>query len=292
MVEYPASLPFAFPPHTRHVLDAASVGTSVSHCWLQFGSQRCSTWFLAVGTGDREELRRLRIHLLRLHAERECLKLVLLRVNDGKLDLGKDASRSDAVQQYLNDALKAIEKPQRYGLAQSAMLDAARQALGIALEGQEASLQLMRRQVAAKVKGYIQREQNTATVINNVYGDQMNTNIQLGDVNVQGDFNLVTAKNIQNSFNKAGSADVGAELKDKLKALAVEVARLAKQLPPEQAEAVSKDLETLTTEAVSKKPRKEWYELSAKGLLEAAKTVAELAAPVTTAVKAVLALLV
>jgi len=149
----------------------------------------------------------------------------------------------------------------------------------------------MRRQVSAKVEGYIRRAQNTATVINNIQGNVMNTNIQLGNVNVTGDFNLVTATNIQNSFNKAANAEVTVELKEKLKAAAVEVANLAKKLPPEDAEKVSKDLETLTSEAVSKNPRKEWYELSAKGIVEAAKTVAEMAAPVTAAVKAVLALL-
>ncbi|WP_347889123.1 hypothetical protein ABHF54_13885 (plasmid) [Nitrosomonas europaea] len=44
-------------------------------------------------------------------------------------------------------------------------------------------------------------------------------------------------------------------------------------------------------EAVKKEPRKEWLDVSAKGLMEAAKAVAELAAPITIAVKAVLAIL-
>jgi hypothetical protein len=81
-------------------------------------------------------------------------------------------------------------------------------------------------------------------------------------------------------------------MKEALKELTAKVAELAKQLPPDKAEPVSKDLLALTSEAVSKEPRKAWYELSANGLLEAAKTVAEMTGPVTTAVKAVLALLV
>jgi hypothetical protein len=292
IVEHRHSHPVMLAPHTRHVLDVAEADAALSHAWLQLGKQRCSAWFAAIGEGDPDWARRLRIHLARLHAERECLKLALVHIkDDDKLDLAKNPARSDAVQQYLNDALRAIQKPERFGLTQSAMLDAARQALGIAFEGQATSLQFMRRQVAVKVEGYIRRAQNTATVINNIQGNVMNTNIQLGNVSVTGDFNLVTATNIQNSFNKAANAGVDAELKEKLKAVAVEVANLAKKLPPEDAEKVSKDLETLTSEAVSKKPRKEWYELSAKGIVEAAKTVAELAAPVTTAVKAVLALL-
>ena len=120
----------------------------------------------------------------------------------------------------------------------------------------------------------------------------MNTHIQMGNVTVAGDFNFVTAQNIQNSFNKAANADVSEPLKEALKDLTTKTAELAKQLPPDKAEAVSKDLAALTTEAVSKEPRKPWYELSANGLLEAAKTVAAMTGPITTAVKAVVSLLI
>src|SRR5262249_8048245 len=120
-------------------------------------------------------------------------------------------------------------------------------------------------------------------------GDQMHTTIQIGNVSVTGDFSVVTAKNIQESFNKTSQSTVDAELREKLCALTVEVGKLAAKLPKDEADRVSQDLQTLTAEATSKAPRKKWYDLSAEGLLEAAKTVADMAAPVTTAVRAVLA---
>ncbi len=226
------------PPHTRHVLDVPEADAVLSHAWLQIGKQRCSAWFMAIGKGDTDAVRRLRIHLSRLHTERECLRLVLFHISDeGKLDLAKNPTRSDAVQFYLNNTLQVIQKPERFGFCQSVMFAAAQQALGIAFEGQEAfPLQNMRRQVAAKVTGYIFRAQSTSTVINNIQGDVMNTNIQLGTVTVSGDFSLVTATNIQNSFNKVADADVNADLKEKLKSMAVEVANLAKKLPADEAE--------------------------------------------------------
>jgi hypothetical protein len=67
---------------------------------------------------------------------------------------------------------------------------------------------------------------------------------------------------------------------------------MTKHLPVEKARDAAKDLEVLTTEAVSEAPRKKWYDLSAEGLMEAAKAVGELAAPVVTSVKALLSLLV
>lgn len=293
IVEYTKSNPVQLPPHSRQVLNIPDANATLWHAWLQIGKRRCSTWFIECAQiGNADAVRRLRIHLSRLHAERQCLELVLSHLKDGsKFNLEKWPGRSDAIQQYLKDAVQAIERPRRFGVVQSAMLESARSAHGIALEGHAASLQLMRRQIAARIEGYIRRQQSKATVIINVQGDMVNTKIQLGDVSVTGDFNLVTAANIQNSFNKAAASGVNDDLKDKLKALTVEVAKLAKKLPSDDAERVSKDLEMLTSEAVSKKPRKDWYDLSAKGLVEAAQTVADMAAPITTAVKAVLALL-
>ncbi|HJV60784.1 MAG TPA: hypothetical protein VJ743_07540, partial [Albitalea sp.] len=157
--------------------------------------------------------------------------------------------------------------------------------------GQAASFAALGQQVADKVARYVRRSEVAAPVVTQILGNQMNTHIQMGNVTVAGDFNFVTAQNIQNSFNKAAGADVQAPLKEALKELTTKVAELAKQLPPEKAEAVSKDLAALTSEAVSKEPRKPWYDLSASGLLEAAKTVAAMTGPVTTAAKAVLTLL-
>ena len=66
---------------------------------------------------------------------------------------------------------------------------------------------------------------------------------------------------------------------------------MVKSLPEKDQKRVAKDYQSLAAEATSEEPRKEWYELSAKGLIEAAETVGAMAAPVITAVKAILALL-
>jgi hypothetical protein len=296
LVEIPAASGFGL-PHLSPVLDLPSAGAVVSQAWVEVEKQLCCAWVLVVdpdiGTPQQMDSRRkLRIHLLRLHAERECLRLLLKEVGDGgHIDLSNDTRRRDAIQLYQHDAIKSIEQPERFGHAQSPLLDAARMAFGVALQGRAASLLAVRKKVTARIQQYVDRENSRANVIYNIQGDYMNTNISLGSVTVTGDFNIVTAKNIKNSFNKAAAPDVDAEMKEKLQRLAVEVANLAKALPPEEAEHASKDLECLTSEATSTKPRKEWYELSAKGLLDAAKTVAAMVSPVTTAVKAVLALL-
>ena len=64
-----------------------------------------------------------------------------------------------------------------------------------------------------------------------------------------------------------------------------------KKAPADVQEKAAKNLEKLTKEATSPKPDRQWYEVSAEGLLDAAKAVAGMAAPITSAVKAVLSLL-
>lgn len=109
------------------------------------------------------------------------------------------------------------------------------------------------------------------------------TRIQ-GDVVIEG--NVTDAFN---TINNIGTAPAQQDLAARLKKLHEEAKQLIKALPADEAEQVSRDLKALVDETTSKKPRREWYEVSAKGLLEAAKSVASMTTPITAAVTAVLA---
>lgn len=307
IVEYDATDYFAdviMPRHSRFVQEVRDAGAALFHTWFDVG-QRCSVWVIRRRWGDPDSARKLRMHLVRLHAERECLRCMIQNAQAMKFDLSQRTAQSDAVQRYLRDTLHLVQQSSYMGLDQGPMLRVAREALAIALEGETASLKISRRQIEEGVRSYLNTARNSATVIhfqhtgdvyqtghvNHYQDNSMKTNIRMGNVTVGGDFTQVTAENIQNSFNKVASSDAGENLRDSLSKLAHQVAQLAKELPPDKAEHVSKDLESLTSEALSKAPRRKWYELSAEGLQEAAKTVAGMAEPVTEAVKAVLALL-
>ena len=279
------------PPHTREVLDLPLMGIRLSHAWLQINHQLCSTWIISRGKGHDDEVRKLRMHLTRLHTERECLNTVLFHARDGgKLQWVGHVERAEALQRYVNDALRVTESPVRFGFDQSAMIDVAQRAHDIA--AQDLSLQDMCRQVAEKIAAHLQREKQTHTVINVLEGGKVTNATFNGPVSTNGgDINIITAETINNSLNKVQGSQASPDLKDAVKQVIEQVKKLAEQLPEAQAKTLIKDLEALTTEAVSPTPRQEWYELSAKGILEAAKTVAAMAGPVTTAVTAVLALL-
>ncbi len=236
------------------------------------------------------------------------MKEVLRQLARKRITVVPGTEASEALQVYLNSALRLLNQDQRHGFDQPPLLAAAIQFTDLASPGAKASiaseLDKARRTISRRVDDFVAKQRAEARVIN-VFHDVEKVDFALqtveslvmrniefgGDVTVHGDFNAVTAEKIENSFNKAAHAEVSGELKDRLKELAVEVAKMTKELPPERAEEAARDLETLTQEAVSPKPRAKWYQLSAEGLVEAAKAVGEVAQPVISTVKAILSLL-
>ena len=109
-------------------------------------------------------------------------------------------------------------------------------------------------------------------------GDDMTINQSIGDNNRNvsiafgNNISQTTADSIENSFHQAKDAK-STELAKLLESLAQEVAKIADKLPPDKAEEAAQDLETITKEASKEKPTKRYWEISGKGLIEAAKTV-------------------
>lgn len=133
--------------------------------------------------------------------------------------------------------------------------------------------------------------------IHNPTGDVMvgetsknDNSITIGDgANVQG--NTIAGSTIQNSFNTIAESAAEPALKAELERLCQQVEQLLPQLPEEKREEAAQDLDSLVKEATKETPRRKWYELSAEGLIEAAKACAGMAAPVTATIKGILALL-
>lgn len=286
-VDENCSLPYVF-PYTKHVLDVPEAAASIFHTWLDFDNQQsCSTWFIATGKGDPDAVRRLRINLTRLHTERECLNIALANIgtlNGYRIVLKEKFNQLDSIRQYIKKSLASIQADQAFGMDRKSMFVAAHEAFRFEFEGREATLQSLGWQLAENVENYIRREEDkmrTPTVHIGHIGDKMNFSDTTGPI--------VIKSEIVNS--SIGGSDKNSDLKEKLKALTIEVENLAKQLSPDEAKAVTRDLKALTEEVNSPKPRNEWYELSLKGISEAAKSVASMIEPITTSVTAVRAAL-
>lgn len=65
-------------------------------------------WMFNQSTLPKEEARKLRIALLRLHAEKECLRRVLAHLGSGHIQPRPHGRAADDLQQYLNNATRRI----------------------------------------------------------------------------------------------------------------------------------------------------------------------------------------
>ncbi len=275
-------------------------GGKVRFAWFEERRRLFGAWFVECQNPAADTTRKLRLHLLRLHAERECLKRVLAALGT-RLQFVAGSDASDRLEEHLDAALRLLDRKTRFGIEQSPLLDAVRDSFALAQPGETGvlttELEKARKRVARKTERFLLGRVNQASVVNIVHGTQTIGRIDMRSINfgdnvtVTGDFNVVVADQIENSFNRVAASDVKQELKDALQQLAIESAKVAKALPAERAEEVARDLDTLTKEATATQPRRRWYEVSAEGLLDAAKAVGEAAKPLVETVKLVLALL-
>lgn len=264
-----------------------------------------ATWYLAYHCDpqfmtNRDTTRRLRLHLFRIHAERESMKQVLRWIACGRIKAEICGNPADRLQRYLGEATRLLLRKQSFGLPQSELLARAANAYDLVSEGEAATLLQQLKSIRPRIRASVSEllgsaGQNVCLVA--VHAQQkeitvINQNITLGPgVIINGPFTPVAAHQISDSFKNIAASNAPADIKASLEKLHTAVADMMKQLPSSQQESVCTDLATLTREATATNPRKEWWELSAKGLLEAAQALGAIAAPVINAVKAVVALL-
>jgi hypothetical protein len=283
------------PAHFRKIAHPGTQGIELAYGGMTFADRTTGVWLFGIrNTHDRDYRRRLRLTLLRLHAQREVVQEVLRAIRADKLDVARTSPDdppdhpSNALQQFLIDTIARMDRAEYGGVTQTELLRAAEEMQDSTLIGEREAilqrLQPLRRYVMKAVEKFI--------IVKGDYVDN-SQHITFGD-NASGTFNInqVAAETITNSFNRVEKADVSPELKTRLE----ELTKLVKQLQPKLSEAdqqkAADSLDILTKQATSKKPDRKWYDLSAEGLMEAAKTVGDLAAPIGTALKAILPLLV
>ncbi|HET6583261.1 MAG TPA: hypothetical protein VFG69_07435, partial [Nannocystaceae bacterium] len=285
------------PIGTRSVVGLASARLQLHHARLRAHGRTFRAWFLVGGKhGDRDVARRLRLHLLRLHAEREGLRTVLRAIATERIPVVARSVGTDTLQRYLQDAVRLLERKNPYGLRQVDLAHAAHDYEELVEPGLRASLwghlETVRRSVFESVRRATMRTASEPTTVF-VLPTEVTMNqyvIKFGDHNVvHGD--VVAAERIQDSFNRAAQAEGHEELKVQLQQLAREVAEMTKALPADKAQEAARDLDVLTQEALSPAPRQKWYQLAADGLISVATTVGAVASGVVKVVKAVLSIL-
>jgi hypothetical protein len=97
----------------RQVKLARYPDTELSHHMMRVHGKDARLWLVNDrGLPDEDARRKLRITLLRLHAEKECLRRILTHVATRKVDPAPASGASDALQRYLNDSTRHIYRLQ------------------------------------------------------------------------------------------------------------------------------------------------------------------------------------
>ena len=251
------------------------------------------TWYLT--DAHRDTGRNVRLAILRQHAQEETLDRILRWVATGAIAYTPQSADGDHLERYVNDATKVVNRETYRGVDCGALrdaLDAATSTRRHAIEVRRRErLEGMRRQVREKAERFLaEREARRPTY--NVSGKV----VHVGDQNFSGNFygpvaGTVYAEKMEGSFNAFAAQQPDGDLHDRVAELHELVAQLVGQLQatsPEQAEEVADTVASFTEETCKVKPNKVTLRSLGNGIIEVAKTVAEVATPVATAVTAVL----
>lgn len=238
----------------------------------------------------------VRTTLLRLHAEREVLTQVLRASRRGIVN-----EATPALEQYLNRADTDLFAAAPTGVDPDRLQEifAVYDQIGLAeMQALKEVLGERRRQSRERAerlaRSYLGPDQRPVYVQQGgtLVIDQSNKSVSISGGNTG---TIVTGTAIGSTFASTEHA-IGAapesELKTALASLQALVVQLADRLPdPEDKEQVANHADALAKTALAAKPNRSMLEVTGKGLVDAAKAVAEMAAPIATAVGAVLGIL-
>jgi hypothetical protein len=186
-------------------------GASVAFSWFKHRAfqGQVGVWYIERGKSTVDSLRLLRLCLLRLHAERECLDSVLRQMRRDLVTLQAPSEIADAIQRYLNRATRVIARDSWNSISQSAIREAFDAALVVGPPDNDADLkerlELARGQVAQKVLEYAQ-QRNSPRTIEQLHVESLNA----GDLRVtKADFTFKGARTVFTNRPEGPATDKG-----------------------------------------------------------------------------------
>ena len=158
LVEYSAAECESLPEGARAIEADRVGGLRLHFLWLEYRRQEFGVWFLERDPGRGAIARRLRVGLLRLHAEHQALRSVLtLRLRED-LPYLRGTPQADLFDAYLRNAVRVLGRDEQGGFSHAALREviSAYQSVvnGEELALLETRLEQVRRQVRARVAAY------------------------------------------------------------------------------------------------------------------------------------------
>jgi hypothetical protein len=259
-----------------------------------------NTWIIQRGNATQIQARSLRLCILRLHAERETLDLTLKQLKRKTLIIPSEQTELYKLNYYFNKKTKLINRTKLCGISQSAVLEAFDASEQVTASANRLNLfdqyDGAHRQVWAKVDDYQKRRDAIHVVnvltVNNDGGIALEKHVTVsGTGNIVNVAELISdvTNQVTSNLEKSSSTD---EIKELMRQLTEQITAISSQIDPKQTQRIGGDLQTLSNEMAQPEPRQEWYQLSIKGLKEAAEAVGEIGIPIIATLQKLIPLLV
>jgi len=158
------SRPPVFPPNSQRIEHLSRPGIELAYTKVPFGKADLGTWLIGLGSQfvDRDYLRRVRLNLLRLHAERESIHTVLNLLVRRKIKIDLDSTPTKRLLQYVDQSIGLLNRKRHDGLPQSDLLAASAESVDFARPGERQTLLDMlnkiRPNLLRKVGAYVQKQ--------------------------------------------------------------------------------------------------------------------------------------
>lgn len=292
------------PPAAQALDVPQEAGFDLHHWHVQHEGTPLSVWLLRHSDlASPSDLRLLRMHLLRVHAERQCLASVLRAASSHQFPAQHDRDMSDQFQAYLRDKARMLMKETSYGFPQSEILRLAFEAEDLVTDSERASLLNLlgkiRPNILEMVETMTAPKDPVATIVHNFYGKGAmvmtdDHSVNIGD-NATFKGTTLVAQTITDSFKTIERSPASPAVKQQLRELHNQVGALATKLTeherPAEAEEVAQKFAAFTQAATAAKPDRTWYQKAGDDLIVAAKAAAEYGLPIAALVTKIVALL-
>lgn len=299
LVDNTNNAPVTLPKGIEDASAATSGQIKLGFGLARFGSASIPTWYLGPSAGanaDPDKCRKLRLCLLRLHAEEEVLDRVINWMDEGTLVYTAGSAAADRVDQYIDRTTQLLERRLNYGLPSSALREAYDAVTKVnrrdVTAQRRAAFDGMRLQVRRKAELFIARRDAVRPQIT-VKGDYVEEKINVQARDIKGA--QIGRDNIQaitNSFNEFAAAH-GKEddLATQIKVISENVSTLVAEIQskdPDAAAEVTETFQSFAEESAKEAPRAGTLRALGKALIDTSKSVVKVAMPIAGAVAAVM----
>jgi hypothetical protein len=215
------------PYWSKPVVNSEEYEFKLFHCLVPYAGSNFRMWVLInseISKWSYNRARALRISLLRLHAEHECLRLTLRNILNNRITINPRSSQSDRLQDYLNIATARIAKLETASNRNfdTEIIEIARESFNIIDLGQrDALLQTLenldiRRNIFRKVERYTNQWLGSNEV--NIYVDKGDT-YNIGQAGTAGRYARSDGNTFYYSEHSETLAEAAAEIQQLLRHL-------------------------------------------------------------------------